>query len=173
MPAVSDRARSTAPTEKVPNEANDETSPLRAYMACGASVLHHRKLKVVLSRPCSSSSDHDQPARPCVTLTLTLRYRWQACNLAPRSLPARSAPPGSLCQTAFPSLTDSRPELTSPRRRGRVLYSVGKRAVECSSSTIGLPPRRILRTGTVREGSTRGHVQHGPSPLAQSVCTRS
>jgi hypothetical protein len=41
VPTVLDRARSAAPTEKVPNEANEENSPLRAYMACGASVLHH------------------------------------------------------------------------------------------------------------------------------------
>ena len=73
VPTVLDRARSAAPTEKVPNEANEENSPLRAYMACGASVLHHQKLKVVLTRPCSSSSDYDKPARPCATLTSTLR----------------------------------------------------------------------------------------------------
>ena len=68
MPAVSDCAQSAVATEKIPNEANEFSSSLRACIACGASVL-----KVVLTRPYSSSSDHNKSPPPCVTLTLTLR----------------------------------------------------------------------------------------------------
>ena len=56
MPAVSDRARSPAAAEKISNEANEVTSPLLAYAACGSSVLYC-VMTEGCSEPCSSRSD--------------------------------------------------------------------------------------------------------------------
>ena len=110
MPAVSDCAQSAVATEKIPNEANELSSPLRACIACGASVL-----KVVLTRPYSSSSDHNKSPRAVCDTDFDAAPLWKSSGLrAPKLL--------------FP-LTDLRPELTSPRRslrrRGRALHSMG------------------------------------------------